>query len=142
LFWHAIIPTYEYFILHFIMLSSHNTSINFSKKLLFFLANHVIFASIIVKLDFITLLHCNTHITFQKISLIFLANYVIPMSILLNYFLQHCHIAIPTLHFQNFHHFFGLEIIIIMQYPHMGPKMSTIASTNYVIFIYLHVLPI
>ncbi len=90
LFRHAIIPTYEYFILHSTMFSPHNTHINLPIFSLVSLANHAIFASIIVKLHFVTLLPNNTHITFPKFSTLSPCN---------------THIA-----FSNFHWFFWLII--------------------------------
>ncbi len=70
-FGHVIIHAYEYFILHYTIISHDNTHINLPKFSLFFLANHAMFTFIIVKLHFVTLSPHNTHITFPNFSLVF-----------------------------------------------------------------------
>jgi len=53
------------------MVSPHNICTNFPKFSLFFLANHVIFTSIIIKMHVVTLSPHNICITFPKFSLVF-----------------------------------------------------------------------
>jgi len=84
-------------------------------------------------IHFVTLSPHNIRIVFPKFSLVFLANCARPTSIIVK-----LHFA--TLASCNTHIVFPNSLLgFLVTYEILGPKMSTVVLTNYVIFVYLHV---
>jgi hypothetical protein len=87
-------------------------------------------------IHFVTLSPHNTCIAFPKFSLVFCANYVRTTSIIVKLHFA----ALASCNTQNV--FPNSSLGFLVHYAILGPKMSTVMLTNYVIFVYLHVFPI